>query len=205
MIDAIANFFGSSKTFVETLLSLVATAGLTGLLVPLVKGKMDDRKFREQKNFEAELARQAKLIESQVKFLENLSNLLWEYLYLAIQPSYYKACFPDPERFAVAIKNYDGQSWSIFGKFRAEVSLAQRLTSPETYRQLNDLYQSWVNDIDNWISGWEKKEFDSEGLQKLAGEHNKRLNDEHRKIDAILSRIANELQLSDGTKPKKIK
>jgi uncharacterized membrane-anchored protein YhcB (DUF1043 family) len=51
------------------LVILAVTARLTGLLVPLVKATMDDRKLRNQKRFDAELSRQAKVIDSQAELL----------------------------------------------------------------------------------------------------------------------------------------
>jgi hypothetical protein len=53
-----------SPNFVEKLMILVLTAILTGFLVPYILTRVDAAKSKEQKLFEAEVARQAKLIDS---------------------------------------------------------------------------------------------------------------------------------------------
>ena len=65
--------------FVEKLVLLFLTAGLTGFLVPLLFRRIDERKHRQQKLYEADLARQAKIIDAQVKLIEDLAELVWDY------------------------------------------------------------------------------------------------------------------------------
>jgi hypothetical protein len=43
------------SSFIESVAILLLTAGITGLAVPFIKGRMDLRYFCEQKNTKAEL------------------------------------------------------------------------------------------------------------------------------------------------------
>ena len=101
---------GFSGTFIENILMIFITATLTGVLVPLIKARMDDRKFKEQKIFEAELARQAKIIESQEKLLNDVTQLFGTFIYNMVEVSYCKL-YVNEQRYDLAQKKYDDQSW----------------------------------------------------------------------------------------------
>ena len=64
--------------FVQNVVLLLLTALLTGLLVPYVLNIADDRKSPRQKEREAALARQAKIIDAQSAFLDDPSRQLGE-------------------------------------------------------------------------------------------------------------------------------
>jgi large-conductance mechanosensitive channel len=80
----------SNAEFIQNVITVLITVALTGILVPFIKARMDDRNFRERKKFEEELARQAKLIEYQSKLLDEITELLWELQALLLEPTYYK-------------------------------------------------------------------------------------------------------------------
>jgi RNAse (barnase) inhibitor barstar len=90
-----------SDSFYRALPLLAATALLTGFLVPVIKSQLDDRKLRQQKVFESELARQSKVIESQAKLLDDLSDLLWGFLLLSLAVTFY-ATHESKEKFKKA-------------------------------------------------------------------------------------------------------
>jgi hypothetical protein len=75
--------------FLQNIALLGITALLTGLGVPYVLRVVDDRKTSQQKEREGELARQAKLIDTQAKFLDDLAGLLWRWRYMSMQVAYY--------------------------------------------------------------------------------------------------------------------
>jgi len=94
----------SSQSFIQSFLVLLATALLTGLLVPFVKANMDERKLRQQKLFEADLARQGKVIEAQVELLENMAQMLWDFKLLALEVSYYKTYGQDQTKYKASLQ-----------------------------------------------------------------------------------------------------
>jgi hypothetical protein len=69
----------------DNLILLVVTAGLTGVLVPALKGILDYMKEQRQRK----IARQREVLESQAKLLERLAELLWRYWKLALEVAYY--------------------------------------------------------------------------------------------------------------------
>jgi hypothetical protein len=110
-------------TFSQSVALLVLTAVLTGLLVPVVKGLIDDRKLkmqkafdderlRSQKEFEADLARQASVIDAQVQLLDELAEVLWGYQKLLLKVTYY-AVTGNREKHDAAFNAYDDQSWDL--------------------------------------------------------------------------------------------
>ena len=75
--------------FVQNIVLLLLTALLTGLLVPYLLKVVDDRKSTRQKEREAALARQAKIIDAQSQLLDDLTQQLWRWRYLCIRLTYY--------------------------------------------------------------------------------------------------------------------
>lgn len=190
-----------SQDFIERILTILVTSVIAGFLVPFVlkiiddrkhweQRRIDERKQREQKVFEAELARQNKVIESQVQLLENLSELLWEYQLSAIAVTYYHS-FGDQDLYAAAIKNYDKKVATLLGEIRAEISKALRLTSPETYEKLKDLYyEKLVDGLDKDLRALrEGKKDDWHAINQFA------VFELSETVDNVLSDLAKELKL----------
>ncbi len=125
-----------SPDFSEQLILLILTAAITGVFVPLILKWRDERKLREQKEHEAQLVRQGKIIEAQAALLENLAKQLWEFENLALTVSYYKLNASD-EKYQNALQEYDAKAWSYFSNIRIELSKAYRLTSADTYQMLS--------------------------------------------------------------------
>ncbi len=179
-----------SESFIQSLLLLGATAALTGVLVPLIKGYMDDRKFRQQKLFEAELARQGKVIEAQVQLLESLAQLLWDFQLLAIAVTYYKT-LPDEKRYQLAFDEYDKQSWVFFSKIRTEISKARRLTSERTYQGLLKYYEDWLMKNDNALMSLVKRHASHEDWLN----HHNLLFNGAEETDRVMTQLAEEFRL----------
>ncbi|WP_299679710.1 hypothetical protein [uncultured Dokdonia sp.] len=184
-----------SEKFIENVLSLVLTAILTGILVPLLFRWIDHRRNREQKIFEATLSRQNKIIDSQVKLLEDLSCLLWEYQLLFINVPYFKQ-FSKRDLYIAAVKEYIENSGEILGNIRAEISKSIRLVSPTSHQQLKDMYYKDLLPIDlelNQLIDQDTKDKkhakDWENLQIYVRD------DVAKKVDEIIDYLANELQL----------
>ena len=116
------------QAFLEKIILLVLTALISGYGIPYVLKRVEERRLREQKKFEADLVRQGKIIEAQSKLLDDLSQLLWKWRYLAKKVAYYSAQ-GNAEHFDLAKKQYEESVWDILNEFRAEISRSRRLVS----------------------------------------------------------------------------
>lgn len=139
------------QAFLEKIVLLVLTALITGFGIPYVLKRVEERKLREQKKFEADLVRQGKILDAQSKLLDDLSGLLWKWRYLAKKVVYYGAQ-ENMECYDLAKKQYDESVWDILNEFRAEISRSRRLVSERAYERLDSLYEYVVHDIDVKIS-----------------------------------------------------
>jgi hypothetical protein len=126
--------------FVGNLLLLLITAGLTGLLVPLLFRRIDERKHVERKLFEADLARQARIIDAQAGLIERFAGLVWEYQLLLASVPYYRQ-FEGRDLYPSALEAYEKDAVPLLGKIRAEISKALRLTERTTYEHLKRFYE----------------------------------------------------------------
>jgi len=157
-----------SQGFLESVILLILTASVTGVLVPFILKRIDERKLKEQKEvderrlrdqkeFDAALARQSKIIDSQVVLLENLAHLLWEYQLAAIEVSYYD---PAGQRdlYVSAVRKYQEKAGALFSRIRAEISKALRLTTAESYEELKDLYYEQLLCLDVRLNDLIKKQ-----------------------------------------------
>lgn len=176
----------------ENLILLGATAGLTGILVPLIKGRTDQRKLLEQKRFEADLARQTKVIESQGALLERLSELLWAQALRTVEVSY-RAFRGEQDLFQAAWDRYDTAVWSFFIQARAEISKARQLTSAHVHDTLLALYQQFMTlDLElGKLAGVPSLQQD-----KWAEFHSQVLGPVGDQVDDALRNLADEFRLS---------
>ena len=135
------------KPFIEKYIFLFVTAGLTGFLIPVITQNIAHKNLQEQTLYEIELTRQNAIIEEQVKLIDNLSALLWEYQLLAIEVTYYQP-HEDQTNYIAALANYDAKTGDLLGKLRSEISKSLRLTSLDTYTMLIELYYSELIEVD---------------------------------------------------------
>ncbi len=135
--------------FFQNIILLFLTVGSTGLLAPYVLQRIEERRHREQKLFEAELARQGKVIDAQASLLDELSGLLWKFQLSAIDVSYYHLnAASDQSLRDRAIRKYEENAGETLAQIRAEISKSLRLTSPSLYEALKSLYYSDLLDAD---------------------------------------------------------
>jgi hypothetical protein len=180
------------SSFIEAVGILVLTAMLTGLLVPIIKGRMDARK-----------AQQTKIIDAQAELLDGLTEILWEFRMLVSQIAYYRER-GDTERYGAAFKAYDRRGWDVFARFRTLVSIGRRLTSGTVHTDLMRLYEKTLTPIDeeiNELAGQDRESLRLEGTllvdidEKWQALHDRirfKLTDE---LEAVLIRLALELRL----------
>ena len=102
-----------SPSFVEHALLLILTAVLTGLLVPLITTILADQKFREQRRFEADLARQAKIIDTQNELLSELEKIVYGYQLRAPALSWYNTQNKNSAKYQESLKTYEDGSCVI--------------------------------------------------------------------------------------------
>jgi F0F1-type ATP synthase membrane subunit b/b' len=182
-----------SQSFLQNIFFLGLTALITGFGVPLVLKMIEDRKLRQQKKFEADLARQGKILEAQSKLLDDVTTLLWKWRYLAKKVVYYGADKRDTERYKVAKKEYDEKNWDLIEQFRVEISRSRRLASERAYNRLNSLYEYIVGELDVQISDLiSSKELDVKKSKEIADTFSKEVS---KRLDHEIDDLASELNL----------
>ncbi|HEX8772969.1 MAG TPA: hypothetical protein VF735_05140 [Pyrinomonadaceae bacterium] len=194
-----------SQTFFENIVLLILTTLLVSFGVPYVFKIIDERKLRErkeveeiklreQKRFEAELARQGKIIEAQSKFLDDLSQLLWKWRYMAKKLAHYGAAEYE-ERYEIAKKEYDENVWDLLHQIRIEISRSRRLVSEQAYNNLSELYD-YIAEIDEEIYDLIKKGMLNKEVAEMAYALSDRVTSEATEmIDSSIDSLASELKL----------
>jgi hypothetical protein len=179
--------------FLQKLVLLLFGAVISGFGIPYVLKRIDNRKLREQKLFEAELSRQSKLIDAQSTLLDEITRILWKWRYLAKGVVYYGAR-GDQKRYDAARVNYEDTVWGLLDEFRTEISRSRRLVSEAAFKNLDSLYRYVVHDLDQKVSNLVSGDtIDQTGCKKLAN----RFSDEvSAKLDDALFELASELRLT---------
>ena len=137
-----------STSFIEKALLLIIGLALTGILVPVLKRRIDQDRFKQEKEFEAELTKQARIMEARDRFLRELADPLWQYQLLALQVSYH--ALNDEEKLSKAFAAYDEFSWKHLIRIRSLIGGARWFTSIGTYELLADFVDKWLLvDIDH--------------------------------------------------------
>jgi hypothetical protein len=132
-----------SQDFWEKVIILLVTAAITGFLLPYVLKRIDESKAIEQKRSEAELSRQAKLIEAQSKFLDDTTEILWTWRYLSMKVAF-NGSEEREEQYAKSVSEYEEGIWDVLSKLRNQTSKSRRLVSERGYQNLVSLYKHIV-------------------------------------------------------------
>jgi hypothetical protein len=135
--------FTLSQGFIEKIVIVVLTALLARLIVPYVLKLVDEAKHKRQKKFEADLARQGKIIEAQSELIDDITKTLWEWRYLSIKVSYY-GVERKKSLYAAAQKDYEARIWDVLSALRFQITKSRRLVSEDSYKILVDLYDQLV-------------------------------------------------------------
>ena len=139
--------------FIRGAALLIIGGVLTGLLVPLLKLILDNLNFRKQKLFENQLARQNSVIESQINFLDHISELLWGFHALIARVSYYRKMGIDNKEnrkhYMEALAEYENKLWDILiVQIQSEISKSRRLVSTSSREKLTTLYKDTLVGLD---------------------------------------------------------
>lgn len=184
------------QSLFEKILLLALTAIVSGFGVPYVLKRIEERRARDQKKFEAALARQGRIIDAQSKLLDDLSQTLWQWRYLAKKVVYY-ADRGDRDAYQLAAKGYEEKIWDLLHALRVQTSTARRLVSEEAYNRLVALYRYVVDDLDPAVTSVVRDEsLGTPETNRLAH----RFSDEvSNRLDDELDRLAAEVKLKVGT------
>lgn len=182
-----------TEGFFENILFLFLTAALTGFLIPYILKRIDDRKLREQKEYDAETARQSKLIETQAKFLDDFSQLLWDFRYMCMKVVYHRN--NNPEKYNTTKLAYDEQVWDVLSRIRNEISRSRRLVSEKAYQKLLKLYEEIV-DLDKRVSALMAAKGSIERpSEESSNLHSFIYSEVTEQIDDVINLLATELRL----------
>lgn len=132
----------ASEGFLEKAILLLLAALITGILVPLIKWKMDHTAFKQRKTFEALIARQSDVIKAQIRFLTNFSDHMWEYHKISQRVSYSRLS-GDKDAYAEAVREYKGSMWECLQRIRGAIGGARWFTSDRVHRTLTSWYDDW--------------------------------------------------------------
>ena len=139
-----------SQSFLEKALLLIITAVLSGFLIPFILQDITQKKFKEQKIFEAELLRQTKVLESQTEFFNIISEVISKFQLLALETAYYKS-HKNKEKYELAFKKYDEQIWSLYTKIHYEIDKSRRLISLRIHKRFLEFYQDILTNQDSTL------------------------------------------------------
>ncbi len=202
-------------TLGQSLILLLVTAALTGLLVPTVKDLVDQRRLakqsvfedgrlRAQKQFEAELARQTRIIDAQAELLDELASLSWAFEKLVLRVTFYGAG-GDYKKFAAALQAFDTDSWGLLANLLAATSKARRLAPSEAHQRLQGLYRQLVEKVAPYVEPMRSFRPDAENAmsaEQMTECHklNRYIYDHLApEIDDVLASLADDFRLSAGS------
>jgi hypothetical protein len=183
-----------SQDFLEKVGLLVLTALVTGFAAPFILKRIEERKARDQKRFDADLARQAKLIDAQVTLIENFARLIWEFQLSLINVTYYRGMNPD--MYDQARRSYDERSAMMLRSIRAEISKSIRLVPAAMYGDLKALYYDELLVLDSRLSEIQKGNYDTPATRGAWQALNHyAVYELSEKVDALTDRLASTLGL----------
>ncbi len=181
----------ASQDFLEKALLLILGAILTGILVPVVKARLDAGNAKRRKLLEAELARQRELIESQIKLMREFSELAWKFLFAE-----FKVCQTHAEAATEAQEEaydeYVPVSWELRTRIRALVSEATRLASKDTHDRLWSAYD-YLHTQHNEVSEKKNKGASPEEWKTF---YHRLLKEAGKVVDQAINSLAKDLDLT---------
>ena len=140
-----------SQDFWEKIAILMVTAAVTGFFVPYVLKNVDETRTVEQQRREAILARQAKLLETQSKYLDETAEALWNWRYLSMKVAFNGSEGREAD-YQTAATEYQRAIWDVLSRIRLQTSKARRLTSERGYNAMVQFYDQIV-EFDGRLDG----------------------------------------------------
>jgi hypothetical protein len=182
-------------SLLDNLILLAAAALITGLLVPFVSARMNERRVVQQRQADEDLARDSKFIEAQNEFLDTVSTDVGSFAGTMLAVSYY--AMQTPEQFANAWRAYDESAFEELFTLRAHVSRAQRLLSNDAQQQLAELHRWLFGDVDPALTSRARALLDKPeaGRGGWSAWHVHTMNELFTRADAALTEIARDVGL----------
>jgi hypothetical protein len=145
-------FIDPKGSFLKNLVLSVLLLLMTSLLVPIVLKQIDDRQFVDQQRLQAELARQAHIIDAQAELLDSLATAFWDYEIYAADVLYSRdERIGLPDWHQRAVDTYYEQSGPLLGTMRSEISMVLRLAPRSTYEAFLRLYEEEILPFDSCL------------------------------------------------------
>jgi len=190
--DSISKAF--ANPLVQSLTVALVTGVLTGILVPVVKGKVDAQTGERQKRLEAALARQTRVIETQSDLLRETADALWSLRMSMLKVAYYWQEGQHVKAEA-AWQHYEEGAWDLFAKFRTEISRSARVSTPNAHDRLRRLYYDTLIPLDERLGRTQRDQLDGKhpDWNALYTDIFGTISDD---IEAALLALGRELQLS---------
>lgn len=181
-------------TLRDNLILLAAAALVTGLLVPLVTARMNERRVVQQRQAEEDLARDSKFIEAQTEFLDRLSTDMWRFAGKILAVTYYAG--QSREEFAEAWRLYEESSFDELFGLRAHVSRAQRLLSEDAEKQLSELHLWLFGEVDPPLTVAARRSLSGQPEAVDSGWHHRHvsmMSELFSRVDNVLAAIARDV------------
>jgi hypothetical protein len=185
----------------QSLILLGTTAALSGFLIPFILNRVQIQNQKRQKQFDADLARQTKVIEEQVALIESLSNTLWEFQLALVAPLYYgqwstsKLQANETGAYEEAKKKYLSDASRLLGAIRVEIGKAVRLVPREQWVNLRDLYHNDLLKLDQRVTDLISTGLSDANRQSWHEMNNYIVNGLAEIIDITIDEIAEKLEL----------
>jgi hypothetical protein len=177
--------------FSRNVILLLLGGLLTGILVPVIKSVIDWGSAKRQKTLEAQLSRQKEIIDSQIAFLTQFSDLTWKFIFELFKVSYAFAWEKEQTQQAT-YESYGAKSWELLCTIRGCISAGTRLTSPATQRELRDLYD-WFIELDDQVCVMADDRRPQQDWRKFHLDNFMSAGD---RLDSTIARLSKDLKLS---------
>lgn len=148
-MDQIVGFLQAGN-FLQNAILLIFGAILTGIMVPLIKARLNHASFKRREIFEAQLARQADVIKAQTEFLKEFSRYIWEFHRLCQQVSFSRL-HREKEDFDKVVNKYHEEIWDLLHCIRSVIGAARWFTSDAAHSALCTWYEEWFIGISGKI------------------------------------------------------
>lgn len=153
-------------SFLKNLILSLLLLGVSSLLIPVVLKQIDDRKFVDQQHYQADLARQDKIIDAQAALLDSLASAFWDYEVYASDVLYSQdEGIGRVDWHQRAVDAYYAQSGPLLGEMRADISMLLRLAPHANYEAFLQLYEKEILPLDTCLLQLMKTTEDSQSAR----------------------------------------
>ena len=162
----------------EVIVGVALTALLGGLLVPVLKERVD---------------RQSEQYRSSVELVETLASSLWTYWKIALRVAYYgREGLEGAEDLMLALRYWDSdEAWRIGSEIQVQVSRSKRLLPVAAQRSLDQAQQQVVDYLDEEVRRLRRNAAPGD----WAAFHESLMKEKRAAIDSLLTDVTADLNL----------